>query len=256
MGFQGCNKPACCRNRAYAARGFSQPPSIENAASHPFLKELDAKESDKSPAADEASPASAAQQSAAARPAVAAPKAVRAPAAAPVLAAASAAPPAQLLDLLSLDDVSKLPLRAPQSSIMHNSCDAFSPHVSCLACRRHELDIFICIPGDISVKRMRDCCRHQQQALLPRRYRPLPLPHRMRAGLPSWMLRLLPPPLLSPPLSRLSHQMTTGMLSRCAICPCTKCCHACLSPRFFDCISIFNLALCMLHVSAVTANFA
>ncbi|BDA46427.1 probable ADP-ribosylation factor GTPase-activating protein AGD5 at N-terminal half [Coccomyxa sp. Obi] len=91
------------RNRAYVARGYSQPPSIENFATHPFFEEMKAKETGSSSAPEEASQSAAAQPSAGAKPAAPAAKALHSAAA--VSAAASApAPPAQLFDLLSLHD--------------------------------------------------------------------------------------------------------------------------------------------------------
>lgn len=103
-----------CRNQAYAARGYSQPPSIENAANHPFLKDLEAKENGGSQAAEETSQAGAAQPSTAAKPPAVASRPLQLPASTAKAAPAAAPQPAQLFDLLSLHDVSFLRSLAPQ----------------------------------------------------------------------------------------------------------------------------------------------
>lgn len=95
-----------CRNQAYAACGYSQPPSIENAASHPFLKELEAKEAGGSATPEEAGRTAAAQPSAAPKPSAVAAKPLQPPASTAKPAPVAAPQPAQLFDLLSLHDVS------------------------------------------------------------------------------------------------------------------------------------------------------
>ena len=95
-----------CRNQAYAARGYSQPPSIENAGHHPFLKELEASEAGGSAAAKETAHTAAAQPSAAAKPSTVASKPSQPPVSTAKAAPAAAPQPAQLFDLLSLHDVS------------------------------------------------------------------------------------------------------------------------------------------------------
>ena len=96
-----------CRNRAYADRAYSSPPSIENAAQHPFLRQFD--EAEDGDSAEGAAAGSEAEQRS--RTATPVPQAIPAPATKQAAAAAQAKaaaekPPAQLFDLLSMDDVS------------------------------------------------------------------------------------------------------------------------------------------------------
>lgn len=94
-----------CRNRAYADRAYSAPPSIDNAAQHPFLAQFEG-EGGPAQAGEGDSEAGSAQPSRAATPV---PQAARAPPAvkaSPAKAAAPPeAPPVALFDLLSMDDV-------------------------------------------------------------------------------------------------------------------------------------------------------
>lgn len=99
------------RNRAYADRKYREPPTIESAASHPFMKELQAQEGGKTSDSEpsKAEPGTASEQpsrSAASRSDRASPAAASkaAPTSAP--ATSSPAPVAPLFDLLSMDDVS------------------------------------------------------------------------------------------------------------------------------------------------------
>ena len=103
-----------CRNRAYVARGYSQPPSIENFATHPFFQEMEAKEVGSSAASGEATQSAAVQG---AKPAASAAKALQSSAATPA-AASAPAPPAQLFDLLSLHDVSSVPPDLPCTCLL------------------------------------------------------------------------------------------------------------------------------------------
>lgn len=100
------------RNRAYVDRAFAQPPSIDNAASHPFLRQLEAAEG--GAASDSPVPGAAAEgasstglsRSATPVPLPAPAEGRRPPAPPPP----PAAPPAHLFDLLSLDDVWASPI--------------------------------------------------------------------------------------------------------------------------------------------------
>ncbi|KAK9906359.1 hypothetical protein WJX75_000511 [Coccomyxa subellipsoidea] len=108
------------RNQAYAARGYSQPPSIENAANHPFLKELEAKEAGGSARPEEAGRTAAAQPSAAPKPSAVAAKPLQPPASTAKPAPVAAPQPAQLFDLLSLHDAPAVSTATPAPAASHD----------------------------------------------------------------------------------------------------------------------------------------
>ena len=226
-----------CRNRAYVARGYSQPPSIENFATHPFFREMEAKEAGTSAAPEEASQSAAAQPGAAGKPAM--PAATSAPASAP-------APPAQLFDLLSLHDVS---LSSPKLPTYWRGCLLSIPNlfwgdlcaVLRFPCRHMSPKNSRLFLGDVEqvykpvrvphVLPMLSGYRHQQQAPLQQHLRLQRPPTRMKVGLPSWMPRLHQPALRSLSQSRPPPWMTTGMHSRYT---CSSACIFYLAPGSID----------------------
>lgn len=94
------------RSRAYADRAYSAPPSIDNAAQHPFLAQFEGEGEGPLQAGEGDSEAGSAQPSRAATPVPQAARSASAAKASPAKAAAAPEkPPVALFDLLSMDDV-------------------------------------------------------------------------------------------------------------------------------------------------------
>lgn len=108
--------------QAYSSNDYDGPPNIDNYFNHPFMRQADAPAAVAPPTADSQAPASSDLPSSPAHRA-ASPESLRRPArismkgihAAPPAVAAAAAPRADLMDLLSLDDSAAPPEQAKAS---------------------------------------------------------------------------------------------------------------------------------------------